>query len=310
MIYTVTLNPAVDCEMTVADFCSGKVNRAKSEKLSPGGKGINVSIILNRLGIATKALGICGGETGALLCKLLERSGFPYEMSTFGADKLTRINVKLHAKGVETEINGKGPDITSSELGNFLVSLKYLVADGDTLLLAGSVPDSAPSDAYAQTAERFKGRNVRIAADTSGQALIDLLPMHPFIVKPNNFELGEVLDRSINTHAEALEGAARLQEMGARNVLVSLGGSGAVFLSENGEKLAIEAPQGKVRNTVGAGDSLLAGFLAGLERYGDYKSALALGTAAGSATAFSDTLAERRSITRLYNKIKDSVAVM
>lgn len=303
MIYTVTLNPAVDCAMEVSDYCSGRVNRADSETLTAGGKGINMSIILSRLGIETKALGFCGGDTGNLLCRLLDRSGCPHSMTELEG-QLTRINVKLHAGSEETEINGRGPDISPEALADFVKMLENTVADGDTLILAGSVPASVPSSIYADIMRRFSDRPVRIIADTSGKLLVELLEMKPFLIKPNNFELGEICGCDINTRAEAFDSAEKLREMGAQNVLVSLAGEGAVLLCSDGRRFETEAPKGKVKNSVGAGDSMVAGFLAGLEVCGDYETALALGTASGSATAFSDCLAKKEEIMEIFDKIK------
>ncbi len=302
MIYTVTLNPAVDCAVKVSGYCEGRVNRAESEVLTAGGKGINMSVILSRLGVETKALGFCGGDTGHLLCRLLDRMECPHEMTCLNG-QLTRINMKLSADGVETEINGKGPEIGADELERFVSELTERVEDGDTLILAGSVPASVPDSIYADIMKRFSGRNVRIIADTSGKLLTDLLELKPFLIKPNNFELGEICGRDVNTRDEAYECALSLCERGARNVLVSLAGEGAVLVTEDGERLDMEAPKGTVRNSVGAGDSMVAGFLAGLELFGDFESALALGTACGSSTAFSDSLAEKNQIIKLFEQL-------
>ncbi|MCD8188203.1 MAG: 1-phosphofructokinase [Ruminococcus sp.] len=299
MIYTVTLNPAVDCAMTLDEYFTGRVNRADREILTAGGKGINMSVILSRLGIPTIALGFKGGDTGNLLCRLLEHENCPYCLNELEG-QLTRINVKLHAGAEETEINGKGPEIGEKELSEFIGTLTNTVSSGDTLILAGSVPKSVPDSIYAEIMRCFSGKNVKIAADTSGELLVELLEMKPFLVKPNNFELGEICGYEINTRTEAFEGAEKLQMMGARNVLVSLAGNGAVLLCEDGEKFEIESPVGNVQNSVGAGDSMVAGFLAGLELFNDYEAALALGTAAGSATAFSDRLAEKSKIEEIF----------
>lgn len=299
MIYTVTLNPAVDCAMTISDYCPGRVNRAESEQLTAGGKGINMSVILRRLGIETKALGFIGGDTGKLLCRLLDKTDCPHNMTELEG-QLTRINVKLHAGDEETEINGKGPDISEKALESFIEMLTSTVKPGDTLILAGSVPSSVPSSVYADIMKRLEGSGVRIAADASGSLLVRLLEMKPFIVKPNNFELGEICGCEINTRSEAFEGAEMLRRMGAENVLVSLAGEGAVLVTADGERYETAAPKGNVKNSVGAGDSMLAGVLAGLELFRDWKTALALGTAAGSATAFSDFLAGREEISELF----------
>ncbi len=303
MIYTITLNPAVDCAMTVTDYAEGRVNRAESEILSAGGKGINMSVILNRLGIETKALGFCGGDTGQLLCRLLDKAECPHSMTELEG-KLTRINMKLHAQGTETEINGKGPDISVQELDGFIEMLGETVKEGDTVILAGSIPASVSETVYSDIAELFSGRNVRIIADTSGKPLENILVKKPFLVKPNNFELGEICQREINTREEAIVGAEMLREMGAQNVLVSLAGQGAVLVCADGRQYEISAPQGIVKNSVGAGDSMLAGFLAGLELWNDdYEKALIMATACGSATAFSESLAEKDEIMQLLEKM-------
>ncbi|MDE6666637.1 MAG: 1-phosphofructokinase [Ruminococcus sp.] len=302
MIVTVTLNPAIDCAMGVSDYHENAVNRADYQNLTAGGKGINISVILRRLGIETKALGFCGGETGKLLCSLLDKMDCPHSM-TWLENQLTRINVKLRCGSTETEINGKGAEIAPNILENFIESLESELHDGDVLVLAGSIPASVPADIYADIMKRLSGRNIRIAADSSGKPLVELLPLRPFLIKPNNFELGEILGREISTREEAFEGASELQKLGACTVLVSLAEKGAVLLTENGEKYEISAPHGEVKNSVGAGDSMLAGFLAGLEMTGDYHTALMLGTASGSATAFSGGLAEKHEIDKLFSKI-------
>ncbi len=302
MIYTVTLNPAVDCAVKVSNYCEGRVNRAESEVLTAGGKGINMSIILSRLGVQTMALGFCGGDTGHLLCSLLDKAGCPHRMTELEG-QLTRINMKLSTDGVETEINGKGPDISADELESFVSGLTDTVKDGDKLILAGSVPASVPSSIYADIMKRFSVRGVRIVADASGKLLTELLPIKPFLIKPNNFELGEICGCDVNTRDEAYECALSLREMGARNILVSLAGEGAVLITEDGMRIDMEAPKGTVRNSVGAGDSMVAGFLAGYELFGDYEAALALGTACGSATAFSDSLADKNEIKKLFEML-------
>lgn len=302
MILTVTLNPAVDCLMGVSDYHENAVNRADYQQLTAGGKGINISVILHRLGIETKAFGFCGGETGKLLCSLLDGMECPHSM-TWLENQLTRINVKLCCDGNETEINGKGAEIAPDILENFIEKIENELNDGDILVLAGSIPSSVPSDIYARIMKRLYGKNIRIAVDSSGKPLAEILPLKPFLIKPNNFELGEILNRDISTREEAFGGASELQKLGAGTVLVSLAEKGAVLLTENGEKYEVSAPHGKVKNSVGAGDSMLAGFLAGLEMTGDYYTALMLGTASGSATAFSGGLAEKHEINELFRKI-------
>lgn len=308
MIYTVTLNPAVDCAMELAQYSAGRVNRAQEQNLTAGGKGINMSIVLSRLGVETLALGFSAGDTGKLLCRLLDKAGCPHCMTELDG-QLTRINMKLRCGDEETEVNGKGPDIGKNELESFVDALEDTIRDSDTLILAGSVPASVPSSIYADIMQRFSGRDVRLIADASGALLAELLEMKPFLVKPNNYELGELCGCEINTREEALEGAESLQQRGARNVLVSLADKGAVLLWEDGRSWEIDAPKGNARNSVGAGDSMLAGFLAGLEMYGDPEVALALGTASGSATAFSDFLAEKCEIQALFNQLRPDITL-
>ena len=306
MIYTVTLNPAVDCTLKASDYSEGKVNRAESETLSAGGKGINMSVILHRLGADTTALGFIGGDTGKLFCSLLDKLECPHDMT--GLDgQLTRINVKLNAEGTETEINGKGPYISPQQLESFITELENRLSDGDSLILAGSVPESVPPTIYSDIVKRLNSRNVRIIADSSGKLLTELVKMKPFLIKPNNHELAEICGFKVVTHEDAFRGAEILQKMGAENVLVSLAGDGAVFLSEKGERYEVAAPHGTVVNSVGAGDSMVAGFLAGYEKYGSFKEALLLGTAAGSATAFSESLADADEIQKLYNTLAKTV---
>lgn len=304
MIVTVTLNPAIDCAMGIDNYRENSVNRADFQNITAGGKGINISIILSRLGIETNALGFCGGETGKLLCNLLDVMKCPHDM-TWLENQLTRINVKLKYNNSETEINGKGADISPCVLEDFICKLENILHEGDTLVLAGSIPSSVPSDIYAYIMKRFYGRNIRIVADSSGKPLLELLSFRPFLVKPNNFELGEILNREINTPDEAIIGAHELKKMGADNILVSLAEKGSVLLTNDNKEYQISAPQGIVKNSVGAGDSMLAGFLAGLERTNDYLYSLKLATACGSATAFSGELAQKHEIDELFNIIND-----
>ncbi|MDE5584574.1 MAG: 1-phosphofructokinase [Ruminococcus sp.] len=302
MIVTVTLNPAIDCTMNIENYAENSVNRAEKQILTAGGKGINISMILKNLGIDTLALGFCGGETGRLFCNLLDRTGLDYSV-VWLENQLTRINVKLKYNNAETEINGMGAEISDDMLEKFIFDLGKKLNDNDILVLAGSIPSSVPSDIYARIMKSLSDRNIRIVADSSGKPLAEILPLRPFLIKPNNFELGEILGKKISTRSQALSGAEDLQKLGARNILVSLAGEGAVLLTENGDKYEISAPSEEVKNSVGAGDSMLAGFLAGLEKTGDFYIALLLGTASGSATAFSDGLATRAEIDALFKRI-------
>lgn len=306
MIYTVTLNPAIDCAMSVGEYRTGAVNRADTQALTAGGKGINMSVILSRLGVPTVALGFIGGVTGKMFLDLLEGEHCPHEMTEVEG-QLTRINFKLHSSSDETEINGKGPEVPTEVLSEFVDGLCGRLESGDTLILAGSIPASVPDSIYADIMKRLSGIGVSIAADTSGSALVELIKLHPFLIKPNNIELGEILGRSISTRAEAFAGALELQKMGAQNVLVSLASEGAVLLAADGKRFESGAPHGKAVNSVGAGDSMLAGYLAGLELYGDNGRALMLGTAAGSSTAFSSGLASRDEILAMFSRLEKDI---
>ncbi|MDE6835086.1 MAG: 1-phosphofructokinase [Ruminococcus sp.] len=302
MIITVTLNPAVDCSMNVTDYTENAVNRADFQHLTAGGKGINISVILKRLGVETSAYSFCGGETGSLFCNLLDKTGIDYSVIWL-ENQLTRINFKLKYGNTETEVNGKGTEISPEILDRFITDLDRKLNNNDILVLAGSIPQSAPPDTYAYIMKKLSYRNIRIVVDTSGKPLLEILPYRPFLIKPNNHELSGILRRPVETSSEALDGARELHKMGAGNIIVSLAEKGSVMLTADGTEYRIKAPSGTVKNSVGAGDSMLAGFLAGLEKSGDYNYALSLGTACGSATAFSGGLAEKSEIMRLFSEI-------
>lgn len=301
MIYTVTLNPAVDYIVHLDAFAGGTINRSLSESIQFGGKGINVSTVLTSLGIRNTALGFVAGFTGRALDEGLRQMGVDTRFIVLPSG-MTRINVKIKAQQ-ESEINGNGPRIDLNSLDRFYYLLSSLVP-GDYLILAGSIPPSLPQTIYRSILERLSGRNIRVMLDTEGEALLCALPYRPFLIKPNRTELMALTGRPCSTDADVQRGAAYLQRLGAQNVLVSLAGDGAVLLDETGEFHRMRAPFGTVRNSVGAGDSMLAGFLAGLLQNGTYSTALRLGIAAGSATAFSEKLADRASIIRLFNMLK------
>lgn len=299
MIYTVTFNPAIDYVVSTDEMTAGAVNRAKDEKIFFGGKGINVSMVLSELGISSKALGFVAGFTGEAIEKGAAEKGIETDFVRLDHG-FSRINVKIKS-GDETELNGQGPDIDESSL-NKLYSKLDMLSDGDTLVLAGSIPASMPADVYEKILERLSGKNVRAVVDAAKDLLMNVLKYRPFLVKPNNFELGEMFGVTLHTNEE-IEGYARkLKDMGAQNVLVSMAGDGALLLDENGETHICGVCRGTVKNSVGAGDSMVAGFIAGLEQ-GDYEYALKLGTAAGGATAFSDGLAEKEEIFRLLKEL-------
>ena len=299
MIYTVTFNPALDYVVRMDALVLGQVNRTVSEDVQLGGKGINVSWVLRELGHENVALGFVAGFTGKAIENGLAAKGVATDFIHLPAG-LTRINVKLKA-GEETEINGKGPDISAEALEELLCKLDAL-GEGDVLVLAGSIPASMPSDVYESILARLEGKKVLCAVDATRDLLVNVLKYKPFLIKPNNHELGEIFGRVLNTDEEIRECAEKLQQQGARNVLVSMAGDGAMLLDENGGCHRLAAYKGKVKNSVGAGDSMVAGFLAGYLDTGDYAHALRVGSAAGSATAFSDVLATRPEIEALLNQ--------
>lgn len=299
MIYTVTFNPALDYVVRMDELALGQVNRTVSEDVQLGGKGINVSWVLRELGHENVALGFVAGFTGKAIEDGLAAKGVATDFIHLPAG-LTRINVKLKA-GEETEINGKGPDISAEALEELYHKLDAL-SEGDVLVLAGSIPVSMPSDVYESILARLEGKKVLCAVDATRDLLVNVLKYRPFVIKPNNHELGEIFGRTLTTDEEIRECAAKLQEQGARNVLVSMAGDGAMLLDENGVCHRLAAHKGRVKNSVGAGDSMVAGFLAGYLDSGDYEQALRVGSAAGSATAFSDVLATHPEIEALLNK--------
>lgn len=288
MVYTVTFNPSLDYVVKVKKLTLGMVNRTESEQVYPGGKGINVSIVLKNLGIESKALAFSAGFTGREIERLVSESGCQTDFIEIGGG-LSRINVKIKAEQ-ESEINGQGPEILPEHLEALFRKLDALTAD-DILVLAGSIPNTLPADMYERILDRLKGRKIRTVVDATRDLLKNVLPFHPFLIKPNNHELGELFGRRLQTDAEIAECAKRLQAQGARNVLVSMAKDGAILASENGEIRKCLPPDGKAVNSVGAGDSMVAGFLAGFLQSGSYETAFRMGLAAGSASAFSDWLA-------------------
>lgn len=299
MVYTVTFNPAIDYVVHTDKMTVGSVNRAKSEKIYFGGKGINVSIVLKELGIPSKALGFVAGFTGAAIEQGIAEKGIETDFVHLD-NGFSRINVKIKS-GSETELNGQGPAIDNRALDELFQKLDNL-SDGDTIVLAGSIPDSMPSDSYEKILEHLSGKKIRAVVDATKNLLMNVLKYKPFLIKPNNHELGEMFGVTLKTNEEIEEYARRLKDMGARNVLVSMAGDGALLLDENGETHICGVCKGTVKNSVGAGDSMVAGFIAGSEK-GDYEYALKLGTAAGGATAFSDGLAQREEIFKLLEQL-------
>lgn len=288
MIFTVTFNPSLDYIVRVDEMRLGTINRTNYEQLLPGGKGINVSIVLGNLGHPSRALGFSAGVTGVALEKLLADAGVDADL-VHVKEGFTRINAKVKAVE-ETELNGQGPRIAPEDVDALFSKLDVLGQD-DTLVISGSVPNTLPSDMYEQVMERLAGRGVRIVVDAERDLLTRVLPYRPFLVKPNNHELGDIFGVTLKTRDEVVPYARRMQEMGAQNVLVSMAGEGGVLVAADGQVYQSPAAKGAVVNSVGAGDSCVAGFLAGLMETGSYQTAFRMGLAAGSASAFSDHLA-------------------
>lgn len=301
MIYTVTLNPSLDYIVRTKRFSAGEINRTESEAIYPGGKGVNVSIVLKNLGISSKILGFCAGFSGKEICRMLEQYGCDCDFVS-AKTGFSRINIKIKAD-VESELNGRGPTLSELETAQFFSKLDGLQS-GDILVLAGSIPTPLPADIYEQILKRLSKKGVQFVIDTSGESLMRTLDYQPFLIKPNHHELGALFDTTISSQEEALFHAKKLQKCGARNVLVSLAGMGAVLLDETGAVYQSEAPKGAVVNSVGAGDSMVAGFLAGYLKTRQYETAFYTGIAVGSATAFTEWLAKKNEIMTLLNKLK------
>lgn len=299
MIYTVTFNPSIDYVMQVPSLILGQVNRSSHEWFYPGGKGINVSIMLSNLEIESKVLGFTAGFTGAEINRMLNRLGCKTEFINL-PDGDSRINVKLHA-GQESEINGQGPDIPESAIKQLFDRLDTLT-DGDTLVLAGSIPNSIPSDIYEQIMKRLQNRKTAVVVDATKELLLNVLKYRPFLIKPNHHELGEIFGVKLLTEEQIIEYGRRLQEMGARNVLISRAGDGAVLIDENKQVHISRPPEGKPVNSVGAGDSMVAGFLAGYQKRADYADAFYMGLCAGSASALSQWLADKHLVVKLLKE--------
>ncbi len=299
MIYTVTFNPAIDYVVFLDSLQAGEVNRSKAEAVQFGGKGINVSVMLKRLGVENTALGFVAGFTGEALCGFLQEEGIVTDMIPL-ADGMTRINVKIKAE-TETEVNGQGPKIDEAAQNALFAKLDRL-QEGDTLILAGSIPNTLPGDIYEQILARLQGKGIRFVVDASKDLLLNCLKYKPFLIKPNHIELGEMFGKALTSDEEILLYAHELQQMGARNVLVSMAGDGAILLDAQGGIHKQPGLSGKVVNSVGAGDSMVAGFAAGVEKGYDY--ALKLGTACGAATAFSEGLGEKVLIEELLGQIE------
>ena len=300
MIYTVTFNPSLDYIVGVDEFKTGKVNRTAEELILPGGKGINVSTILMNLGIDSTAFGFAAGFTGEEIIREVEAMGIRSDFIKIDSG-ISRINLKL--KNFDgTEINGSGPEISEEKIEELLRKLDIL-GEGDILVLAGSIPASMPADMYSTIMERLQHKNVTFIVDATKDLLINVLKYKPFLIKPNNHELGELFDVKLTTREEVIPYGKKLQKQGARNVLISMAGEGAVLVAEDGSVYEAPAPKGTLVNAVGAGDSMVAGFTAGWIEKKDYRHAFYMGVSAGSASAFSEYLATKEEIMDLYEKV-------
>lgn len=300
MIYTVTFNPALDYVVFLDKMMPGEVNRTKKEQIFYGGKGINVSIVLHNLGIESRALGFVAGFTGREIEHGVKTMGVDTDFIHLNSG-LSRINVKIKALE-ESEINGQGPAILPEEIDMLLQKLDQL-EDGDILVLAGAIPASLPEDMYERIMKRLQKKKIEIVVDATKDLLRNVLKYHPFLIKPNNHELGEMFGVTLTTDEEIITYAKKLQELGARNVLISMAKDGAILITEQEDVKRIGVPKGTVKNSVGAGDSMVAGFVASYSRDHDYQKALVYGAATGSATAFSEGLATKDVVDELLKQL-------
>ena len=301
MIYTITFNPALDYIAQVENFEIGQINRTKTEKILPGGKGLNVSTVLKNLGLENTALGFIAGFTGKELKRKIEEYGIETDFVEV-KNGITRINVKISSKE-ETALNGNGPEISEEELQQLLEKIER-IQENDIVILAGNVPKCIKNDIYEIICNKLEKNGVTFIVDSTRELLINVLKYKPFLIKPNKDELQETFNVKINTNEEIIEYAKKLQEMGAQNVLISLGGEGAILITKEGKQYYKQAPKGQVVNTVGAGDSMVAGFIAGYLKSGDYEQALKMGIATGSASTFSINLATKEEVEILLKNIK------
>ena len=301
MIYTITFNPALDYIVKMDEFNLGHVNRSNNEFVYAGGKGINVSIVLNNLEVKSKALGFIAGFTGEEIERRVRDFGCDTEFIKL-KEGMSRINVKIKAD-VESEINGGGPDISSEALEELYKKLDTLTA-GDILVLAGSIPKTMPTDVYERIMERLQEKDVKFIVDTTGESLLKVLKYNPFLIKPNHHELGVLFGVKLNNKEEVIEYAKKLKDMGAQNVIISMAGDGAVLIDSNGGVTTSNVPKGVVKNSVGAGDSMVAGFIAGYLNSGKIEDGFKLGVATGSASAFSEGLATKDYVYELLEQVK------
>ena len=300
MINTITLNPSLDYIVKVDDFKVGHVNRTSKEDIYPGGKGINVSIVLKNLGVKNRALGFTAGFTGEEIEKLVANHGVDNEFIRLEKG-MSRINVKLKSKE-ESEINGMGPDISKNDIEKLYEKLEALKA-GDFVVLAGSIPNTLPDDIYETIMKDFKDKEINFVLDATKDLLLNVLKYKPFLIKPNHHELGEMFNVKLNSKDEIITYAKKLQEIGARNVIISMAGDGAILIEENGEITISDTPKGTLVNSVGAGDSMVGGFLAGIAENKNIKEAFKIGVATGSASAFSEGLATRDKVEELLKQL-------
>lgn len=296
MIYTVTFNPALDYIVKVDHLTLGMVNRTVQEDIYYGGKGINVSIVLNNLGLQSTALGFIAGFTGREISDGVATMGVASDFIEL-REGISRINVKIKSQE-ESEINGQGPMIHDDELEMLYKKLDG-IQDGDILVLAGSIPNTLPEDIYEKIMARLQEKDIKIVVDATKDLLLNVLKYHPFMIKPNNHELGEMFGVVLKTNDEIIHYAKELQKRGARNVLISMAGDGAILVDENGQTFISAPPKGTVKNSVGAGDSMVAGFIAGYLKSENYGDALKMGLATGSASAFSEGLATKEEVYQL-----------
>jgi 1-phosphofructokinase len=296
MIYTVTFNPSLDYIVDVDHLRLGSVNRTTHEVIYPGGKGVNVSIVLKNLGFDNTALGFLAGFTGEEIRERMQKAGINAEFITV-REGMSRINIKVRSDE-ESEINGMGPMIGSADIEKLYQKLDTLTED-DVLVLAGSIPSVMPETMYSDIMKRLEGKRIRIAVDATRDLLMNVIPYRPFVIKPNNHELGEIFGVELKTREDVIPYAKKLKEQGARNVIVSMAGEGAVMVAEDGMEYSSPAPKGKVVNSVGAGDSMVAGFLAGYLATGSYEQAFRMGMCTGSASAFSEELAAKPEVETL-----------
>lgn len=299
MIYTLTFNPSLDYVMNMNDFRTGALNRTSATSLRVGGKGINVSLVLKNLDVQSKVMGFIAGFTGKEIEKQLREKDIETDFIEL-AEGDSRINVKLQSKD-ETEINAQGPVITPADIEKLYEKMEVITAD-DVLILAGSIPKGLSEDTYIDIMSYMEEKGCTVVVDASGEQLRDVLPYHPFLVKPNLYELSELFGIEITDRKEAMEYAIKVQEMGARNVLVSMGPEGAIFVADDGYVYDEKPPQGKIVNTVGAGDSMVAGFIAEYLESKSYEKALIMGLCAGSASAFSHDFATKTEIMKLFDE--------